>query len=564
MDTHPSTPKAGAHDEHGHSHSHSDGHGHDHSHGHCCGTPAHSHGHAHAHAELSAAPAALPPAPPGAQRYRIPNMDCAAEESEIRHALAAIEGVEALRFDLGQRLLTVSAPPAAQQAAVQALGKIGFTPQALDEAQAAAALPAAASQLPRLILALLLALAAEGLAFFAPDTLPVQIAEMGLAALAIALAGFATYKKGLLALRAGRLNINALMTVAVSGAFLIGQWPEAAMVMALYAIAELIEARSVDRARHAIKSLLDLTPQTAEVRQADGQWLRLPTAAVTVGALVRLRPGERVPLDGVVSSGASAVDQSPVTGESVPVDKVAGDPLYAGTINQHAALEFKVSAAAADSTLARIIHAVEQAQSGRAPTQRFVDRFAAVYTPAVFLLALALALLAPWLLDWTWTQAVYKALVLLVIACPCALVISTPVTVVSGLAAAARRGILIKGGVHLEQARLLKVVALDKTGTLTEGRPGWSMCSCCARAASARPWCVPRSAWPGAPTTRCPRRLPPVWRPRAGLPASRTSSTSAPRSAAVCRGGWTAGCWCWPTRAGSPSAARARRRWSCC
>ena len=294
---------------------------------------------------------------------------------------------------------------------------------------------------------------------------------MLVAALAIGLAGFGTYQKGLQAVLAGRLNINALMTVAVSGAFLIGQWPEAAMVMALYALAELIEARAVDRARNAIRELLDMAPADAEVRQADGQWRRVPTASVIVGAVVRLRPGERVPLDGKVSAGASAVDQAPVTGESVPVDKGVGDPLFAGTINQHAALEFQVTALASDSTLARIIHAVEEAQASRAPTQRFVERFAAIYTPAIFVLALAVALLMPWVMNWTWLEALYKALVLLVIACPCALVISTPVTVVSGLAAAARRGILIKGGVHLERARDIRVVALDKTGTLTAGKP---------------------------------------------------------------------------------------------
>ena len=294
---------------------------------------------------------------------------------------------------------------------------------------------------------------------------------MALALVAIALAGLDTYNKGLGALRHGRLNINALMTVAVTGAALIGQWPEAAMVMALYAIAELIEARAVDRARGAIAGLLALAPETADVRQPDGQWQPQPVATVAIGATVRVRPGERVPLDGLVSAGNSAINQAPVTGESLPVDKTTGDPVFAGTINQDGSLEVSVTAVASHSTLARIIHAVEQAQGSRAPTQRFVDRFAAIYTPAVFALALAVALAGPWLMGWAALAAVYKALVLLVIACPCALVISTPITVVSGLAAAARRGILIKGGVHLEQARNLKAIALDKTGTITEGKP---------------------------------------------------------------------------------------------
>ena len=270
------------------------------------------------------------------------------------------------------------------------------------------------------------------------------------------------------------------MAVAVAGAFVIGQWPEAAMVMALYAIAELIEARAVDRARNAISGLLAMAPESASVRQADGTWTLVPVASVPLDVDVRVRPGERLPMDGVVVDGTSAMNQAPVTGESIPVDKAVGDAVFAGTINATGTLSIRVTAVASNSTLARIIHAVEQAQVGRAPTQRFVDRFAAIYTPTVFVLALAVALLGPWLLAWPWLTALYKALVLLVIACPCALVISTPVTIVSGLAAAARRGILIKGGVHLEQARKLKAIALDKTGTITEGKPSlvtWSVLS---------------------------------------------------------------------------------------
>ena len=319
--------------------------------------------------------------------------------------------------------------------------------------------------------ALGLALVAEGIHFFVPHTLVWTVASMAVAALAIALSGFAVYRKGLQALLRGKLNINALMTVAVTGAFLVGQWPEAAMVMALYTIAEWLEARAVDRARNAIRSLLDLAPSMAEVRQTDGSWLSLPVQGVAVGGVVRVRPGERLALDGRVVAGRSAIDQAPVTGESIPVEKGPGDAVFAGTINQHGALEYEVTAPATDTVLARIIHAVEEAQGKRAPTQRFVDRFAAAYTPAVFVISLAVAVLGPWLAGWTWLAASYKALVILVIACPCALVISTPVTVVSGLAAAAKRGILIKGGVYLEEARKLTRIAMDKTGTITEGKP---------------------------------------------------------------------------------------------
>nr|WP_231402430.1 heavy metal translocating P-type ATPase [Caenimonas aquaedulcis] len=323
----------------------------------------------------------------------------------------------------------------------------------------------------RLALALALAIAAEAVEFAGLEGPPWKSATFGLAVVAIYLSGVDVYRLGIRALLHFKLNINALMSVAVTGALAIGQWPEAAMVMALYSIAELIEAKAADRARNAIQGLLALSPAEADALQADGTWKAVPAADVSKGAVLRIRPGERVPLDGVVTRGNSAINQAPVTGESIPVDKAPGDPVFAGTINETAELELRVTAVSADTTLARIIHAVEAAQATRAPTQRFVDRFASFYTPAVFLFAVAVALLTPFLMQLTWLEALYKALVLLVVACPCALVISTPVTVVSGLAAAARRGILIKGGTYLEEARTLKAVALDKTGTVTQGKP---------------------------------------------------------------------------------------------
>jgi len=403
-------------------------------------------------------------------------MDCAVEEGEIRHALTNIAGIRSLNFQLAARTLGIEASDEALQSALAAIRAAGFNPQPVMQPPIGATpahehASASNRDLWRMVIALALAVGAEMLAFFAADTLLFKLVGIALAATAIALAGFSTYGKGLAALRRGRLNINALMSVAVTGAFLIGQWPEAAMVMALYAIAELIEARSVDRARNAIKGLLDMTPETAEVCLPDGRWQTLPATEVALDSRVRVKPGERVPLDGVVTSGTSAVNQASVTGESIPVEKTTGDSVFAGTINETATLEFRVTAVAGNTTLARIIHAVEQAQGTRAPTQRFVDQFASIYTPAIFAIAVAVAVLTPWLLGWTWTQALYKALVLLVIACPCALVIATPITVVSGLAAAARRGILIKGGVYLEEARKLRVIALDKTGTITEGKP---------------------------------------------------------------------------------------------
>jgi len=294
------------------------------------------------------------------------------------------------------------------------------------------------------------------------------------AVVAILAAGLSTYKRGWIALKKRELNMDALMSVAVTGAALIGRYPEAAMVMVLFTLAEAIEEKALDRARKAVQSLLAFAPEQATVRQADGSWLETEVGQVTIGSLVRVRPGERVALDGVIVRGQSAVNQSPITGESLPAEKTIGDPVYAGTINESGSFEFEVTAGAGHTTLARIIQAMEEAQGTRAPIQRFVDRFAACYTPAVLIMAVLTSFIPPLFMHWTWSASIYAALVLLVISCPCALVISTPVTIVSGLARAARGGILIKGGIFLEQGRLLVWLALDKTGTVTHGKPRWT------------------------------------------------------------------------------------------
>ncbi len=415
--------------------------------------------------------------PAAANTFRIPTLDCSVEESEIRRVVEPIAGIRGLHFQLPRRTLRIDASGDALPKALAAIRKAGFAPEAvhprssvdgdspLDDHEHGS------SAYRRLAVGMAVAIAAEAVSYFAPDTRVWTGVGMAVAAVAIWLAGWETYARGMNAILGGKLNISALMSVAVTGAFLIGQWPEAAMVMALYAIAELIEAKAVDRARNAIAGLLELAPEEALMRTADGAWVNTPSADVSIGATIRVKPGQRVPLDGVVSKGSGAIDQAPITGESIPVDKEPGDQVFAGTINQTGELEIRVTAAAGNSTLARIIEAVEQAQGTRAPTQRFVDKFSAVYTPVIFAIAILVAVSTPFLLNLTWLEAVYKALVLLVIACPCALVISTPVTVVSGLSAAARRGILIKGGAYLEDARLLKAIALDKTGTITEGKP---------------------------------------------------------------------------------------------
>ncbi len=399
---------------------------------------------------------------------RIMQMDCPTEEGLLRKKLGGMSSVTDMEFNLMQRVLTVTHAPDAIEPILAAVRSLGFTPEvAHSSAAQTESVVEPAKPLWPLALAGLAAIGSEAAHW---TGLPAWVAAL-LALVAVLACGITTYKKGWVAVRNGNLNINALMSIAVTGALLLGQWPEAAMVMVLFTVAELIEAKSLDRARNAIRGLMQLAPEQATVLQRDGTWREVEAKSVELYARARIRPGERIALDGVLLSGGSSVNQAPITGESLPVDKVEGDAVFAGTINEWGSFEYRVTATADDSTLARIIHAVEEAQGVRAPTQRFVDQFARVYTPVVFALALAVAVLPPLLLGGDWFTWVYKALVLLVIACPCALVISTPVTIVSGLAAAARHGILIKGGAYLEEGRKLTWLALDKTGTITHGKP---------------------------------------------------------------------------------------------
>ncbi|CAJ3443074.1 heavy metal translocating P-type ATPase [Burkholderia pseudomallei] len=457
-------------------------------HSHANGDHPRDHDHDHDHdrdrdhdgaACCAPAPVAFAPLP-GARKaaggrvrsaFRIMQMDCPTEETLIRKKLGAMSEVAALEFNLMQRMLAVEHVPGAEAGIAAAIRSLGMTPEQADAgASGRGALPAPADA-PRpwwpLAVAGVAAAASEAATWL---QLPVWLAA-ALALAAVATCGLGTYRKGWIALTNGNLNINALMSIAVTGAMAIGQWPEAAMVMVLFTVAELIEARSLDRARNAIQSLMRLAPDTVTLRQPDGTWQPVDAAQVALGAIVRVKPGERIGLDGEIVAGRSTVNQAPITGESLPVEKTEGDAVYAGTINEAGSFEYRVTAVASNTTLARIIHAVEEAQGAKAPTQRFVDSFARVYTPIVFAIALVVAIAPPLVLDGAWRDWIYRALVLLVIACPCALVISTPVTIVSGLAAAARRGILVKGGVYLEQGRRLAWLALDKTGTITRGKP---------------------------------------------------------------------------------------------
>ncbi|MBO4312344.1 MAG: heavy metal translocating P-type ATPase, partial [Desulfovibrionaceae bacterium] len=271
------------------------------------------------------------------------------------------------------------------------------------------------------------------------------------------------------------LDMNVLMSAAVTGAAILGDYPEAAAVMVLFAISEALESRAMNRTRAAVEKLLSLAPDTALVLD-DGRWREMDVQLVKPGAIILVRPGERIACDGVVRQGRSSVNQAPITGESMPVDKAPGDTVFAGTLNGVAALEIQVTAEASDSTLARIVRSVEEARGARAPIERFVDAFSRWYTPAIFLLAVLAALIPPLLFSSPWKASIYTGLVILVTGCPCALVISTAVSVVSGLAAAAHSGMLVKGGLFLEQGRRLSLIALDKTGTITSGIPCQTDC----------------------------------------------------------------------------------------
>ncbi|MDC7703543.1 heavy metal translocating P-type ATPase [Vogesella indigofera] len=433
-----------------------------------CAMPEHAghdhtgHDHAaHAHDETP------PPANAAGARLQlaIPAMDCPTEGQLIAKVLRPLAGVNDLSFNYIERTVTLYHDGVVETEVLVALSAIGM-PATRHESASPAATTARGQAGWQLWLAGSLAVLAEALAFGGAGDASLPV--VACAVPSMLLAGRSTARKGWFALKTATLNIYFLMSLAVLGAMLLGQWPEAAMVLCLFALSEKLEARALARAGDAVKALMALRPETAWLQQDDG-WQEVAVATVKVGRIVRVRPGERVPLDGEISAGHSQFNEAPITGESLPLDKGPGDAVYAGAINGGALVQLRVTAPADGSVLARIIRSVREAQAGKAPTQRFIDRFAARYTPLVVALAVLLAVALPMLGLLGWQAALYKALVLLVIACPCALVIATPVTLVSALAAAARHGMLIKGGAALEAAARIRTVALDKTGTLTSG-----------------------------------------------------------------------------------------------
>ena len=398
---------------------------------------------------------------------KIQAMDCPTEARLIEKALADMVGVIRLQFDFFERTLTVEHDLDNLDPVIAAIARVGMR-ASLVGAAGQPALEQKPAVARRWLFALsgLAAIGSEAVAWGLKDSHPLV---MVLAMLSILTGGIPTLKKAWIAVRSREMNINFLMALAVTGAVVIGQWPEAAMVLFLFSLAEKLEAMSLGRVGKAVRALMSLTPATAWVADDKGEWQELPVAGVAVGARLRVRPGERVPLDGDIALGTSAFNEAPITGESLPRDKGPGESVFAGSINGESVVEVISTAAANGSVLARIIDSVRDAQASRAPTQRVVDRFARIYTPIVVFVAVALAVLLPAFGVMPLKEAFYNSLVLLVIACPCAMVIATPVTLVSALAAAARSGLLIKGGEALERAAKIRVVAFDKTGTLTTG-----------------------------------------------------------------------------------------------
>jgi Cd2+/Zn2+-exporting ATPase len=436
--------------------------------------------------------ALCPPIPtcmPGQIVFRIHGMDCADEIAALKREVGPLVGEDKLAFDLLNGRMSIDVTPdAALEARIEkAVVRAGLRSEPWSEGSTSEAtqaeerrkrvqswLTTASGAFTALGFAVHAWLGGGVIAAFeagehALGSTPLP--SMVLYTLAVLSAARYVAPKAWLSARRLRPDMNLLMMVAVAGAIGIGAWFEAATVSFFFALALALEAWSLGRARRAVAALMELAPSTARVKLEDGSERDIPAAEVRVGAHIIVRPGDKVPLDGRVAAGESEVNQAPITGESVPVFKAEGDAVFAGTINGEGALDVVTTKAANDTTLAQIIRMVGSAQSRRAPSERWVEKFARVYTPVVMMLAIGIFLAPPLLLGGAWDVWFYRALVLLVIACPCALVISTPVTIVAALAGAAKQGVLVKGGAHLETPARLKAIAMDKTGTLTEGRP---------------------------------------------------------------------------------------------
>lgn len=416
-------------------------------------------------------------------RYRVGGMDCVSCAAKIETAVRRLPGIDEVGVSVASGTLTVMLADAHAAAAVERQVKsLGYTiePSDAPDAPAHAAGAALASQgessrggeawwrQPKAQLTIGCGVALV-LAYFAGQLLPRIETWAFLAAMMIGLVPIA--RRAWSAAFAGTpFSIEMLMTIAAVGAIIIGAVEEAAAVVFLFLVGELLEGVAAGRARASIRDLATLVPKTA-LLEADGKTREIPAELLAVGAVIVVRPGDRIPADGEIVDGSSSIDEAPVTGESTPKRKGEGDTVFAGTINTDAVLRVRVTAAAADNTIARIVRLVEEAQESKAPTERFIDRFSTYYTPAVLVAGALVAVLPPLVAGASWPDWIYKGLAVLLIGCPCALVISTPAAIAAGLSAGARRGLLLKGGVVLEGLRKITTVAFDKTGTLTQGKP---------------------------------------------------------------------------------------------
>ncbi|WP_081656466.1 heavy metal translocating P-type ATPase [Brevibacillus thermoruber] len=403
-------------------------------------------------------------------RFRIRGMDCADCAQKLEKKVGALPAVHRVQVNFGAAIMTVEHDGTAVDRVIDTVRQAGYEAVREQEANRREEERGFWRQNKKAwstVTASLLFLAAWGLGFApaAPEPLITLLYSLSILAGGVRIA-----KSGLYGLKSRTVGIDFLMTIAVIGAVAIGEWAEGAAVVCLFSLGETLEAYTMDRTRRSLRSLMELAPAEALVLR-DGRELTLPVEQIRVGDTILVKPGEKIAMDGVVTDGRSSVNQAPITGESVPVEKGAGDEVFAGTINQQGALTVRVTRRAEDNTLSRIVHLVEEAQAQKAPSQRFVDAFAAYYTPAVIAVAVAIAVVPPLLFQQPFADWFYRALMMLVVSCPCALVISTPVSIVSAIGNAARSGILIKGGVHLERLGAVSVMAFDKTGTLTQGHP---------------------------------------------------------------------------------------------
>jgi Zn2+/Cd2+-exporting ATPase len=403
-----------------------------------------------------------------AERYRVEGMDCAACARTVEKVVAALDGVQAARVSFGNATMTVEGDIAPDRVSA-AVARAGYRAAPVTRRRSSEdAAPfwrrdarTVSTTVSVVVLAVSVAATLAGASRLVAE--PLYLASM-------AVGGWPIARAALAGLRRRSLDMNVLMTLAAVGAVGIGSYAEGAWVLVLFAVGTTLETYAFDRSRRSVGELMELAPQQARVLADDGSERLVPVEEVTAGTRFLVRPGERVALDGEVVSGASSIDEAPITGESVPVDKEPGSTVFAGTLNAQGGLTVRATKAAEHSTLARVAALVEQAQGSRAPSERFVDRFARVYTPLVFVAALAV-LVVPVALGGDVDTWLYRALALLIVACPCSLVISIPVAVVSAVGRAARDGVLVKGGQALEDLARVRTVAIDKTGTLTDGTP---------------------------------------------------------------------------------------------